>query len=209
MTMKKLLVLGILAAGVALSAVETKIAVVDMDRIFRDYYKTKIVEANLKRQADLYSDYASKLQESLKKLNDEFVVLRDESLNAVLTDAARESRRLAAQDKYRQIEQKKSELQNYNREKSAQLRDERDRERARIFDEIREAVRRYSELSGTAIVLDRAAVSLNSFPVVIYSSNSVDITGIVLSQLNAGHKPKKEDAAPNPASARSNPNDKK
>ena len=79
---------------------QQKIAVVDMDVLFRDYYKTKIVEANLKRQADIYKEYALKLQEEIKRLRAEFIDLRDASLNVILTEAARESKRLAAKDKY-------------------------------------------------------------------------------------------------------------
>ena len=43
----KQILLILLAAG-SLYAESSKIAAVDMDRVLREYYKTKIVEANLK-----------------------------------------------------------------------------------------------------------------------------------------------------------------
>ena len=65
---------------------DDKAAVIDLDRVLQEYYKTKIVEGNLKRQADIYKDYAKKLGESLTKLQSEFVALRDSSQNIALSD---------------------------------------------------------------------------------------------------------------------------
>ena len=102
--MKRIIVLTALIVLTAAGyAAEYKVAVVDLDRVLQEYYKTKIVEANLKRQADVYKDYAQKLMESLTKLQNEFTALRDAAQNIALTDAARESKRLAAQDKYKEI----------------------------------------------------------------------------------------------------------
>lgn len=170
-----------------LSGAAEKIAVVDMDKLFREYYKTKIVEANLKRQADIYKDYALKLQEEIKRLQAEFIELRDASLNVVLTEATRESKRLAAMDKYKVLTAKEGELQDYNREKQAQLRDDQDKQRARILEDIRAVVKNQAVLGGYRLVLDKQSYSLAGLPVVIYSDAALDITAAVLKELNAGH----------------------
>lgn len=167
---------------------QQKIAVVDMDVLFRDYYKTKIVEANLKRQADIYKEYALKLQEEIKRLRAEFIDLRDASLNVILTEAARESKRLAAKDKYTQIALKENELKSYNREKQAQLRDDQDKQREKILNDIRAVVKKRAVLGGYQIVLDKKAISFSALPVVVYADNSTDITASVLKDLNAGHR---------------------
>ena len=159
-----------------------------MDKLFREYYKTKIVEANLKRQADIYKDYALKLQEEIKRLQAEFIELRDASLNVVLTEATRESKRLAAMDKYKLLMAKEGELKDYNREKQAQLRDDQDRQRAKILEDIRTVVKNQAVLGGYRLVLDKNSVSLAGLPVVIYSDDALDITESVLKELNTGHK---------------------
>ena len=120
----KTVILALLTMISAAQAAEFKAAVIDLDRVLQEYYKTKIVEGNLKRQADIYKDYAKKLSESLTKLQSEFVALRDSSQNIALSDAARESKRLAAQDKYKELAAKELELRTYNREKQAELRAE-------------------------------------------------------------------------------------
>ena len=184
-------VLLILLAACTLGAAEFKAAVVDMDRVLREYYKTKIVESNLKRQADIYQDYAKKVTESLDKLQREFVALRDASQNVVLSDAARESKRLAAQDKYRECVAKKQELDVYNREKRAQLRDDRDRERARVLEDISKTVEAHAALAGFTMVFDRSAVSPTGLPVIPYSTKSIDITDKIIKELNTGRTNKK------------------
>ena len=185
--MKRIIVLtALLVLTAAGYAAEYKVAVVDLERVLQEYYKTKIVEANLKRQADVYKDYAQKLMESLTKLQNEFTALRDAAQNIALTDAARESKRLAAQDKYKEIAAKELELRTYNREKQAQLRDERDRERATILNDIRKAVENHATLAGFSLVVDKSAISASDMPIVLYSSKAVEISEPVLKELNTG-----------------------
>lgn len=184
--MKKMLLIALFALTAAGFAADQKVAVVDLDRVLQEYYKTKIVEANLKRQADVYKDYAQKLMESLTKLQNEFTALRDAAQNIALTDAARESKRLAAQDKYKEIAAKELELRTYNREKQAQLRDDRDRERAVILDDIKKAVENHATLAGFSLVLDKAALSASGMPVILYNSKAIEISEPVLKELNTG-----------------------
>ena len=72
-----------------LFAGDQKIAVIDMDRLFTEYYKTKISDANLKKQADIFRNYAEKLKDSMTKLQEEYKKLRDDSLNVALSDTER------------------------------------------------------------------------------------------------------------------------
>ena len=184
----KTMLLALLTMFTAAQAAEFKAAVIDLDRVLQEYYKTKIVEGNLKRQADIYKDYAKKLGESLTKLQSEFVALRDSSQNIALSDAARESKRLAAQDKYKELAAKELELRTYNREKQAQLRDERDRARAAILSGIKKTIKAHAALAGFTIVLDKSALSSSALPMVPYSSKSIDITENVIKELNTGRK---------------------
>ncbi len=184
--MKKMLLIALFALTTAVYAADYKVAVIDLDRVVQEYYKTKIVEANLKRQADVYKDYAQKLMESLTKLQNEFTALRDAAQNIALTDAARESKRLAAQDKYKEIAAKELELRTYNREKQAQLRDDRDRERAVILNDIKKAVENHAAAAGFSLVIDKTALSANGMPIVLYNTKTAEISDSILKELNTG-----------------------
>jgi len=63
-------------------------------------------------------DYSNKLNDSLLKLQDEFKEVRDASQNIALSEAERENKRIAAQDKYRQLKEKENEVKQYNSEKT-------------------------------------------------------------------------------------------
>jgi len=178
------------AAPSASSSPGQKIAVIDMEKVFKDYYKTKIADANLKKQGDLFKAYAEKLSDSLLKLKEEFKDLRDASQNIALSETERENKRLSAQDKYRHVTAKESELNDYTREKQAQLRSDYDKMRSGILAEIKDVVRSRCALEGYSLVLDISGNTLNNIPAVIYHNSSLELTSAVLSELNRGHSGK-------------------
>ena len=194
MLLKVLLVLAV-CSGIELSAqnMPLKIAVIDMNRVFQEYNKTKINEAKLKKQADIYKEYSNQLAQSLNKLKQEFIKLRDDSQNMVYTAAERENRRLNAQEKYRQTAAKEAELREYNRERQKQLRDEYEKLRSSILQDISNVVTEKCLAEGYGLVLDKSGRTLNNIPFVVYSSKMLDITDSVIKTLNMGqNKPAPE-----------------
>ena len=194
MLLNVLLVLAV-CTGVELSAqnMPLKIAVIDMNRVFQEYNKTKINEAKLKKQADIYKEYSNQLAQSLNKLRQEFIKLRDDSQNMVYTAAERENRRLNAQEKYRQTAAKEAELREYNRERQKQLRDEYEKLRSSILQDISNVVTEKCLAEGYGLVLDKSGRTLNNIPFVVYSSKMLDITDSVIKTLNMGqNKPAPE-----------------
>ncbi len=194
-TLLKLLLVLAVCTGIDLAAqnMPLKIAVIDMNRVFQEYNKTKINEAKLKKQADIYKEYSMQLAQSLNKLRQEFVKLRDDSQNMVYTAAERENRRLNAQEKYRQAAAKEAELQEYNRERQKQLRDEYEKLRSSILKDISNVVTEKCLAEGYGLVLDKSGRTLNNIPFVVYSSKMLDITDSVIKTLNMGqNKPAPE-----------------
>ena len=163
-----------------------KIAVIDMNRVFQEYNKTRINEAKLKKQAEIFKEYSNQLTQNLTKLRQEFIKLRDDSQNMVYTAAERENRRLNAQDKYRQMAAKEQEIRDYNREKQAQLRDEYEKLRNSILTDISNVVSAKCMAEGYGLVLDKSGRTLNNIPLVVYSSKMLDITDAVIKTLNLG-----------------------
>lgn len=177
---------------------ENKIAVIDMEKIFQGYYKTKIADANLKKQADIFKDYVEKLNESNLKLQEEFKELRDASQNIALSEVERENKRLAAAEKFTQLKAKEAELAQYNREKQQQLRNQYEELRNSLLKEIKETIKRQCEEKGYIIVLDISGKTLNNIPSVMYFSPVLELTDSVLEEINRGaakktEKPKKVD----------------
>lgn len=191
--MKKwLLMLACAFCAVSLSAAEMKIAVIDMGRVFQEYSKTKINEAKLKKQAEIFKDYSTRLSDQLKKLQEEFKDLRDASQNMAFTAAERENRRLNAADKYAQVTAKEKELRDYNREKQAELRTEYEKMRDGIIKDIEKVVAAKCVTEGYMLVLDKSGKTLNNIPTVIYHNPILDITTSVIKTLNTGFNEKEK-----------------
>ncbi len=165
-----------------------KIGVVDMERLFKGYHKTAINSAKFNKQAEVFKEYADKLAASQLKLEEEFRVLRDASQNIALSEAERENKRLAARDKYRQLEAKQAELQQYDKEKSEQLKEEYEKMRKELLSDIRKSIARYAKQEGYVIVLDSSGNTVNDIPIISYYQPEMDITDQILEIINVGAK---------------------
>ncbi|MDD3118470.1 MAG: OmpH family outer membrane protein [Victivallales bacterium] len=191
-----ILTVAALLLTVRVVAADPKIAVVDMGKVFDSYYKTKISAANLKKQAEVFKAYAQKLDESRRKLTEEFNTLRDESQNIALSRTEQESKRLQAQEKYRQLKEKEAELTQYNKAKYKQLNQERNEMRDSLLKEIRDAINKRATLTGYALILDKSGNAINNLPVVIFSNPAIDITDSIIEELNRGYAGKTPSTAP-------------
>lgn len=169
-----------------------RVAVVHMNKVFSNFHKTRTGEARLQKQAEIYQEYARQLTESYKKLRSEFVIARDASLNAALSAAERENRRLNAVDKYNQMVIKDKELKEYTRTKQIQMREEQNKLREDILKEIRGVISQKCMSEGIHLVLDSSARSNNGLPGVLYGSPALDITDSILATLNAGIRQNKK-----------------
>ena len=169
-----------------LAAEDIKFGVVDMEQLFKDYYKTKIANGKLEKQAQTYKEYSDKLAQSQLQLTEEFKSLRDASQNIAFSASQRESKRLAAQDKYRQLKAKEVELEQYGREKRIQLRDQEAKMRQDILTEIRKTIAKYAKEHGFTIIMDSSGKTLNNISSVIYYKTEIDITDTILKLINKG-----------------------
>ena len=163
-----------------------KFGVVNMNKIFTSYYKTKLEDARIKKQSEVYRKYLMSLNEAKNKLNTEFIKLRDAAQNIAYSDVERESNRISAQNKYRQIEAKEVEIQQYNDEKKKQLFDEYEKMRKALIEEVVKVVRSKAKREDYTIVLDSSGNTMNSIPAVIYFEEPVDFSDSVIKELNLG-----------------------
>jgi Skp family chaperone for outer membrane proteins len=186
--MRKIIIAAALCASSILGMAEDSIAVVDMDRLFGEYNKTKVVDANLKKQVEIFKKYAEELNESLVKLQQEFKDLRDASQNIAVSDVERENKRLSAQDKARQIKEKEAELKSYSIEKQDQLRAKYAEMRTSLIKEIKAVIERKAIEKGYAAVFDTSGKTMNDISSVIFNKKEIDITEAILEEINGAEK---------------------
>jgi len=171
-----------LLAATALSATaDTKIATVDMKKIFNGYWKTKQATAALENRKSELRKEMKDMADSLEKAQTDYKQLLDQSNDPVISADERDKRKQAATDKAKEITSSKVALEQFQRQAEAQLADQSQRMSGNLVVDIQKAVADKAKAGGYSIVLNSAANEM-----VVYSDSQVDITDSVVAQLNAG-----------------------
>lgn len=172
----------VLLAVVSFSAAaQTKVATVDMKKVFNGYWKTKQATTSLEsRKVELRKEMKD-MTESLEKAQNDYKQLIDQASDQALSADERDKRKQAAADKIKEITSSKTSLEQFQRQAEAQLADESQRMSGNLVNEIQKAVSDKAKTAGYTIVINSSASEA-----FIYVSPDSDITDSVLSQLNAG-----------------------
>ena len=171
---------------VTFSALQAEVltGVVDLERIFREYYKSKIAEELIRQQATVYRNYIKKLESEHRTLVDEARKARAEAQNLALSNAERmkaEERAVAAA---KAVAAKKAEAEVYTRERAVDMRALQTKKRSEILKEIQQQIARSAALLGYGFVLDYSGRTTNDRGAVLLYPPKRDFTQHVITELN-------------------------
>ena len=189
------LVLALTLAAAGARAAELKIAVIDMQKAFQEYEKTKTIEIKLNQQMEVFKEYSSQLNQQYQNLRKQYESARDDSQNIAYSSAERENKRRKAQQLYESLQLKEQEMTSYTESRKTQIRDMYTKLRGEVVDEIKKAVHNKAVLEGYTIVLDQSGESLNDVGFVIYVQPGLDITDAIIQDLNRGYRKNAKDPA--------------
>jgi Skp family chaperone for outer membrane proteins len=182
-TLPALLLLTFLS-GSALA--QGKIATVDLQKLFDNYYKTKLAAASLdESRAQLAKDEKG-MTDDFKKANDDYQQLLSQASDMALAADERTRRQQAADDKLKQLQANKAAIDQFDRQANVTLGEKRQRMRDNILVDIKAVVSAKAKAAGCSLVIDSAAITPNSTQVLVYNSGDNDLTDVILAQLNAG-----------------------
>ena len=187
----KLLILGLtflLAFPANLFSQDLKYAFIDMEHIFQNYYKTVKADETIKKQTDIFKEYAVNLEKERETIQEEFNSLRDISQNIALSEEVREEKRNEAQTKFMLLQEKDKEIQEYQKDKRTSLRNQYESQRNKLVKEIRDFIRVIAEKEGYDLVIDSSGNTLNGVPTFVYYRSEKEITEIILTMINKGHE---------------------
>ena len=185
----------VLTMTAGLRAAELKIAVIDMQKAFEEYEKTKTIEIKLNQQMEVFREYSNQLQQQYDNLRKQYESARDDSQNIALSSAERENKRQKAQQLYESLRLKEQEMNSYKEGRKEQLRDMYVKLRGEVLEEISKVVHNKAVLEGYTIVLDQSGESLNDVGFVIYVQPGLDITDAIIQDLNRGYRKNAKDPA--------------
>ena len=174
-------------AGTAAQA-QVKLAVVDLSKVFKEYYRTKQADESLKARAADFEKVGKGMQEDFKKAQDEMKGLQDSASDQAVSQEERDKRKKEVEKKGAALQELYTSLQTYDRNARQSLAEQQKRLRDSVLRDIRGVVEERSKASGYALVLDTASQIPDQTPVVLYTNmlgGNDDLTEAVLKQLNA------------------------
>jgi len=159
---------------------QTRIATVDMQKLFNDYWKKKTAQVALdNHKAELRKEITD-LSDGLTKSQADYKTLVEAANDQTLSAAEREKNRAAAQAKAKDIGDSKDSLERIQRQAEAQLADQSQRMSANLLQDLQKAISDQAKAKGFNLVLNTRTET------VAYAGTENDITADVLKQLNAG-----------------------
>jgi outer membrane protein len=178
----RFVILAALLMAVACSAsAQTKIATVDVGKLLKGYYKTRMAENALEKKKDDLRKELKDMADGLDKAKTDYKALLDQANDPAISSDERDRRKQAANDKVREINNSQAALEQFDRQAQAQLTDQSQRMRTGLLTEIQTAVSDKAKAAGYTLVVNSANPEI-----VLYANDQGDITDAVLKQLNAG-----------------------
>lgn len=168
---------------------EAKIGLIDLRKVFDDYYKTIQASANLKSEVADLEKQIKEMAEDFKKGEEDWKKLLDKANDQAVSSEERAASKQAAEKKLVELKGLEQTVTQFQRREKAKL-DEKNRiKRNAILQEIKDAVNQKAKAGGYSMILDSAASSVNETPIVMFTSGENDLTDSILKQLNASAPP--------------------
>lgn len=184
--LRRLIFTSVLLCLLALSAqAQTRIGIVDLRKVFDDYYKTKAADAKLKEEAAGLDKDRKVLVDQYQKLTEEYKKSLDSANSMAISAEEREKSKKTAEAKLVEIRELEQNINQFDRTARSNLEERQRQARDRILEEIRAVVNQKAKAGNLGLVIDSAAESVNKTPIVMFTTGENDITAAVLTQLNA------------------------
>jgi outer membrane protein len=187
---------------------QTRIATVNLQKVFDKYWRTGQVSAGLKDRFTELQKTKQEMVDDYRKSIGEYQKLLEEANNQAISVEERDRRKKAAEAKLKSLKSAEDNIAQFERQMEVTIGEQRARLRKNLLDEIRPAIDSKARSGGYALVLDTGAQTYvhdpagpYSTPNLLYWSETNDLTDAVISQLNAAApldlpKPEEKPAPP-------------
>jgi outer membrane protein len=178
----RLLFVAALVMVMAVSAsAQSKVATVNMKKLFDGYYKTKMAKSALeKKNIDLRKEIKD-MADGLDKARSAYKDLLDQANDQAISSDERDRRQQAAQEKAKEVTDSQTAIEQFQRQAQAQVSEQEQRMTQNLVADIQAAVSAKAKADGFTMVLNSGNPDA-----VVYAGTDNDITDAVLTQLNAG-----------------------
>lgn len=175
---------------------QAKIGTVDMDRVLKEYHKSKEAEAKLNEATKAAKKEFDDRVEAYKKALDEINKLNAQLDAPALSADAKAAKAKARDERIASIKNMEREINDFRQTREQQLQQQMLRFREGIVKEVVDVVMERGKLRNLDLVFDKSGASLNRFSPILFSPDSMDFTAEIIAELN------KKSATTSPAVAR-------
>jgi outer membrane protein len=171
---------------------QTRVATVDLQKVFDNYWKTKQAIAALKDRSDEFARSLKELDDTLKTLKQDYQKLLDDAGNPAISGEERDKRKQAAESKLKEAKSKQEELTRFDQQAWNAINEQKARLRKNIFEEIKLVISSKAKSAGFSLVIDTGSQTYVAdpsgpyyTPTLLFNSEENDLTQAVLTQLNS------------------------
>ncbi len=206
--MKKLIQSLLIAASlcgaslVAQAQPATKIAIVDMAKLYDGHYKTEAQNAKLRADEQKAQEELDRLNKEGNALVERYKDLVDQSNNPAATADAKTKAQGEAQKVLEDIQRKQQEVQSFQVNTRNSLQQRLQTFRSLMIEEISKVAVDLAKRKGATLVLDKSGPTLIGVSNILYSDAAFEITDDVAKEIN---KDRPANAAATPAPATTTP----
>ncbi len=172
--------------GASVASADVKVGVVDMNKVFTSYHKTKDAETRLNEaRTQAKADLDGRL-ETLKAGMEAINKLEADSKKPELAADKKEAVIKQRDEKIAEVRNLDREVAEFRQTRERQLQEQFMRMRGDIVQDILKVVEARVKSEGYDIVFDKSGQGVSQVPVVLFSTPSMDFSDSVISELNKG-----------------------
>ena len=150
-----------------------KIGTVDMDKIFKSYYKTKDAESRINEARSTAKKELDDRMDTYKQTMDEINKLNDDLQSGTLSSDKKAEKSKERDEKISEFKNLEREITEFRTSKEKYLQDQAVRMRNGIVDEITKLIQAKVKSENYDYVFDKSGTSLNGVPVVLFARDAL------------------------------------
>jgi outer membrane protein len=180
----RVIVLLVWLASAVQARAQVKIGMVDVDRVMKEYHKTKEAEAKLNEATNAAKKEYDERAEAYKKALDEINKLNAQLDAPALSADAKATKARERDEKVASLKNMEREINDFRQTREQQLQQQMFRLREGIVKEVTEVVIAQGKSKNLDFIFDKSGASLNRFSPILFSPESMDFTAEVIVELN-------------------------
>ncbi len=163
---------------------ELNVGTVDMNRVFKEYGKTKDAEAKLNGAKNAAKKEYDERVDAYKKALDEINKINAQIDAPALSAEAKAQKAEERDEKITNIKNMEREINEFRQTREQKLQQQMQRMREGILKEITDVVMGHVKSKNLDLVFDKSGPSLNGFSPILFSKDRGDFTADVIATLN-------------------------